>query len=126
MSFLRKQLIFRNCFYIIYNIREVRSNTLNREESNMLTVRQIENRVNKIQELEAQKKAHEEQINTYKDELKEELAAQSVEELMTPHFTIRWKVVTSNKFDTSALKIQMPDVYKAFLKANISKRFTIA
>ena len=91
----------------------------------MLTERQIDNRVKKIQELEAQAKMIQAQADALKNELKNELESLETEELVTPHFTIRWKVIVSNRLDTTLLKTDLPDIYKKFLRECVSKRFTI-
>lgn len=91
-----------------------------------MTNRQIDNRVNKINELEKEIKALQDKQNALKDELKTELESRSVNELQTGKFIIRWKTVISNRLDSKKLKADFPDIYKAFCRAQETKRFTIA
>ena len=91
-----------------------------------MTERQIENRAKKIKELEAEIKRLEEQMDALKSELKSEMEANQTEEIATKNFIIRWKIIVSNRLDTTALKTTMPNIYKEFLRESTSKRFTIA
>ena len=67
-----------------------------------MTTRQIENRIKKIEELEAQKKALEEQISSLKAEVQEEMADQ--ESIETAHYLVRWTKLTSERFDSKTFK----------------------
>lgn len=91
-----------------------------------MTERQIENRVKKLQEIEAQRKALEEQAEAIKTELREDLESKGVDELKTKNFLIRWKEVISNRLDGKALKAAFPDVYSQFTKQTSCRRFTVA
>lgn len=48
-----------------------------------------------------------------------------VEELAAGAYIIRWKAVVSNRFDSKALKLALPEIYKQFCKLNESRRFSI-
>ena len=91
-----------------------------------MTERMIENRVKKLQKLEAQQKELEVQAEAIRAELKADLEEKGVEELRTKNFLIRWKEIISNRLDGKALKAALPDVYGQFCKASTSRRFTIA
>lgn len=58
--------------------------------------RAIENRIKKLQEMEAQQKALEQEAEKLKEEIKKEMEAGS--------FVIRWKLATSSRLDGKALK----------------------
>ena len=91
-----------------------------------MTDRQIENRIKKLQEIEAQTAALEKEADAIRAEIKADMEAKGIDELQTKNFFIRWKEIISNRLDSKALKDQMPDVYRMFIKQNSSKRFTIA
>lgn len=91
----------------------------------MMTDRQLNNRVQKIKEAEAKIKELEAQINTLKGEIQSYLTEANVDEHNTGDWMIRWKLVTSNRLDSTALKTALPDVYKTYTKPSSSKRFTI-
>ena len=47
------------------------------------------------------------------------------EELTVGRFRIRWKTVTSSRLDSGALKKALPEVFAAFLRESVSRRFSI-
>jgi len=61
-----------------------------------------------------------------RDAIKAEMAAQDTEELIAGQYIIRWTSVLSNRFDSTAFKKVMPEVYKAYTKQVSSRRFTIS
>jgi len=61
-----------------------------------------------------------------RDSLKAEMTQRDVEELEAGQYIIRWTSVLSQRFDTTAFKKVMPDVYKAYTKQVTSRRFSIA
>ncbi len=91
-----------------------------------MTEKMIENRVKKLQAIEAQQKELEAQADAIRAELKADLEERGVEELQTKNFLLRWKEIVSNRIDSKALKAALPDVYGQFCKASVSRRFTIA
>lgn len=88
----------------------------------MLTMKQIENRIKKIEELEAQKKAIEEQISSLKAEVQEQM--QDTETMETAHYTIRWTKVTSERFDSKSFKSKHAELFSEYVKNVESRRFS--
>lgn len=91
-----------------------------------MTERMIENRVKKLQEIEAQQKELETAAEAIRAELKADMEEKGLDELKTKNFILRWKEIISNRLDSKALKAALPDVYGQFCKASASRRFTIA
>lgn len=87
-----------------------------------MTTRQIENRIKKIEELEAQKKALEEQISSLKAEVQAEMADHETVE--TPHYLIRWTKVTSERFDSKRFKNNHAELFSEYVKSIESRRFS--
>ena len=84
--------------------------------------------VAKIEELEELEKLIEEakaEAETLRDEIKEEMYKRDTEELEAGKYIVRWTSVLSNRFDSTAFKKVMPEVYKAYTKQVSSKRFSI-
>ena len=77
----------------------------------------------KLESLIEEAKAEAEAI---RDEIKSEMLTQDTEEMTAGQYIVRWTAVLSNRFDTTAFKKVMPDVYKAYTKQVSSRRFTIA
>lgn len=78
-------------------------------------------------------RALEELIEEAKDEaeilrnaIKQELVNRDTEELMAGRYILRYTSVLSNRFDSTAFKKVMPEVYKAYCKQVSSRRFTIS
>lgn len=61
-----------------------------------------------------------------RDEIKQEMLNRNTEELSAGQYIVRWTSVLTQRFDTTAFKKVMPDIYKAYTKQVSSKRFTIA
>ena len=61
-----------------------------------------------------------------RNSIKAEMEAREVEELIAGQYIIRWTSVLSNRFDSTAFKKVMPDLYKAYTKQTASRRFTIS
>ena len=91
-----------------------------------MTERQIENRIKKLQAIEDQRKALEEQAEAIKTELQADLVSKGVDELKTKNFFIRWKEIVTNRLDGKALKAALPDVYSQFTKQICIRRFTVS
>lgn len=82
--------------------------------------------VNELKELEAMAHELNEEIETIKDSIKEFMTAQNTNELVAGSHIIRWTEVVSNRLDTSLLKKTMPEIFKAYTKQSLSRRFTIS
>lgn len=91
-----------------------------------MSERMIENRIRKLQELEAQQKEIEAAADAIRAELKADLEEKGVEELQTKNFVIRWKEIISSRLDGKALKAALPDVFAAYSKTTSTRRFTVA
>ena len=66
------------------------------------------------------------QTEAIKESLKDELLERNVEELEAGSYIIRYKTVSTSRFDSTAFKKHYTDLYKAFLKQTTSHRFTIS
>ena len=64
--------------------------------------------------------------DSIRDAIKAEMMAQDAEEMMVGQYIIRWNEVLSNRFDTTAFKKVMPEIYKAYTKQIASRRFSIS
>ena len=76
-----------------------------------------------LEELIEEAKAEAEAL---RDEIKSEMLNRDTEELEAGQYIVRWTSVLTQRFDTTAFKKVMPDVYKAYTKQVSSRRFSIA
>lgn len=65
------------------------------------------------------------EAETVRNSIKAEMEAREVEELIAGQYIIRWTSVLSNRFDSTAFKKVLPELYKAYTKQVSSRRFTI-
>lgn len=83
-------------------------------------------KVEKLKELEELLEEVKTEAESVREEIKQEMLTQDTEELEAGQYIIRWTSVLTNRFDTTAFKKVLPDVYKAYTKQITSRRFTIA
>ena len=84
------------------------------------------NKIEALNEWEALMTEAKEMADSIRDELKQHMLNENTEELECGQYIIRYQSIVSNRFDSSAFKRLMPDVYKSFIKQSTSKRFSIA
>ena len=90
-----------------------------------MTDRMIENRVRKLQELEAQAAEIEKQAEAVRAELKADLEAKGAEEIVTANGTaVRFKRIESQRFDASKFRAEYESLYPDFCKTVVSFRFS--
>ena len=83
-------------------------------------------KVEKLKDLEELLEEVKTEAESVREEIKQEMLTQDTEELEARQYIIRWTSVLTNRFDTTAFKKVLPDVYKAYTKQITSRRFTIA
>ena len=66
------------------------------------------------------------EAETLRDSIKQELLNRNTEELTVGKYIVRWQAVLSQRFDSTAFKKVMPEVYKAYTKQVSSRRFSIS
>ncbi len=66
------------------------------------------------------------EADSIRNAIKAEMEAREVEELIAGQYIVRFTSVLSNRFDSTAFKKVLPELYKAYTKQVASKRFTIS
>lgn len=80
----------------------------------------------KAHELKELKRMAEEiaaEIASIEKDLKDAMG--DADQIIAGEYKIRWTKVTSNRFDSSAFKKEMPDLYARYTKQSESRRFSI-
>lgn len=90
-----------------------------------MSTTEMEAKIAKMQEWEALAEEAKAEAEALKDEIKAEMLRRDTEEMICGKFICRWTEVLSNRFDTTAFKKVMPDIYKAYTKQVASRRFSI-
>lgn len=63
-------------------------------------------------------------VESLKSQLKSECIRRNEDEINTDVFIVRYKDVTSRRFDTESFKKEHAKLYSKYIKENVSKRFT--
>lgn len=87
---------------------------------------EITSKIRELKNLEALIDQAQKEADLIKEEIKKEMELNEVEEMDVDVFKIRYKTVTTNRFDTSAFKAKYQELYTQYTKPTTSKRFTIA
>ena len=87
---------------------------------------QISKKIESLLEWEKIMEEAKAEADALRDEIKQEMMIRNTEELTVGQYIIRWTSVLSQRFDATAFKKVMPDIYKAYTKQVASRRFTIA
>ena len=91
-----------------------------------MATNELINKIEALNEWEALMEEARQEADAIRDSLKQELLNRNTEELEAGKYIIRYQSIVSNRFDSSAFKKLMPDVYKSFIRQSTSKRFSIA
>ena len=87
---------------------------------------EITSKVEALKELEALIEEAKAEAEALRDEIKTEMLNRNTEEMEAGQYIVRWTLVLSQRFDSTAFKKVMPDIYKSFTKQVSSRRFSIA
>lgn len=87
---------------------------------------EITSKIEALKELESLIEEAKAEAENLRDEIKAEMINRNTEEMEAGQYIVRWTSVLSQRFDTTAFKKVMPEVYKAYTKQVSSRRFSIA
>ena len=87
---------------------------------------EITSKIDALKDLETLIEEAKAEAEALRDEIKAEMLSRDTEEMEAGQYIVRWTSVLTQRFDTTAFKKVMPDVYKAFTKQVSSRRFSIA
>ena len=86
---------------------------------------EITSKIEVLKDLESLIEEAKVEAEALRDEIKSEMLSRDTEELEAGQYIVRWTSVLTQRFDTTAFKKVMPDVYKAYTKQVTSRRFSI-
>ena len=87
---------------------------------------EITSKIEALKELEALIEEAKAEAEALRDEIKTEMLNRNIEEMEAGQYIVRWTPVLSQRFDSTAFKKVMPDIYKSFTKQVSGRRFSIA
>ena len=91
-----------------------------------MSTTEITTKIEALKDLESLIEEAKAEAEALRDEIKTEMLNRETEELEAGQYIVRWTSVLTQRFDTTAFKKVMPDVYKAYTKQVSSRRFSIA
>ena len=91
-----------------------------------MSTTEITTKIEALKELEELIEEAKAEAETLRNEIKTEMLNRNTEEMEAGQYIVRWTSVLSQRFDSTAFKKVMPDVYKAFITQTASRRFSIA
>lgn len=91
-----------------------------------MSANEMESKIEALKEWEALADEAAKEIEALKDSIKAEMSAQGKEEVVAGKFIVRWTSVLSQRFDSTAFKKELPELYGRFIKQTASRRFTIS
>jgi predicted phage-related endonuclease len=87
---------------------------------------EITGKIEALKDLESLIEEAKAEAEALRDEIKSEMLNRDTEEMEAGQYIVRWTSVLTQRFDTTAFKKVMPDVYKEYTKQVSSRRFSIA
>ena len=87
---------------------------------------EITGKIEALKDLESLIEEAKAEAEALRDEIKSEMLNRNTEEMEAGQYIVRWTSVLTQRFDTTAFKKVMPDVYKEYTKQISSRRFSIA
>ena len=87
---------------------------------------EITSKIESLRELEELIEEAKVEAEALRDEIKAEMLSRNTEEMSVGQYIVRWTSVLSNRFDSTAFKKVLPELYKAYTKQTTSRRFTIS
>ncbi len=91
-----------------------------------MSTNDLQNKVIELKDLKSMAEELQAEITAIEDELKAECIRQGTDELQVGIFKIRYRTVSSNRFDAKAFKTAHSDLYEQFTKQTTSSRFSVA
>ena len=91
-----------------------------------MAINELLNKIEALNEWEALMEEAKAEAEAIRDAIKQEMLDRGTEELEVGQYMVRYQSIVSNRFDSSAFKKALPEVYKSFIRQSTSKRFSIA
>ena len=91
-----------------------------------MSTTEITSKIEALKDLESLIEEAKAEAEALRDEIKTEMLNRDTEEMEAGQYIVRWTSVLTQRFDTTAFKKAMPDVYKEYTKQVSSRRFSIA
>ena len=91
-----------------------------------MSANEMNSKINELRELRRMAEELAAEIDSIQDTIKAHMDAEGVDTISGTDWKVSYKIVTSSRLDTSALKKALPDLAKQFTKTTTARRFCIA
>ncbi len=89
-----------------------------------MSTKEVERKVKELRKLQAMIEEAQQEAEGIKDDLKALMG--DTEELRAGEYKVMYKFVKSERLDTTALRMTMPDIAARFTKTTLTRRFCVA
>lgn len=89
-----------------------------------MSTKEIERKVKELRKLQAMIEEAQQEAEGIKDDLKALMG--DTEELRAGEYKVMYKFVKSERLDTTALRMTMPEIAARFTKTTLTRRFCVA
>ncbi len=91
-----------------------------------MSMNEMDSKIKELRELRRMADELQAEIDGLTDSIKAEMTARDTDTLTGSDWKVTWKMVTSSRLDTTALKKALPDLAQQFTKTSTSRRFVLA
>lgn len=91
-----------------------------------MSANELTSKVRELKELKTMADELAAEIAAIEDEIKSEMSARQVDEMIAGAFKIRWKLVESSRFDAKGFREATPELAERFTIRSQARRFTVA
>ncbi len=91
-----------------------------------MTTNELTTKIRELKELQALIDEATAEADAIKDELKAHMTSEGKEEMTVDVYKVRYTVVTSSRFDSTAFKKTHGDLYEQYSKPTQTRRFSVA
>ncbi|MBQ8506927.1 MAG: hypothetical protein IJ466_05815 [Clostridia bacterium] len=90
-----------------------------------MSMKDLETKARELRELKRMREELDGEIDAIEDEIKAHMTATDADTLTAGEYKITWKLVSSSRIDTAALKKSMPELAALYTKTTQSRRFCV-
>lgn len=91
-----------------------------------MSTHELDGKIKELRELKRMADELNAEIETIQDDIKTEMSAREVDELVGSDWKVTWKLVKSRRFDSKAFKATHTELYDRYCSETASRRFTVA
>lgn len=91
-----------------------------------MSINEITAKVKELKELKTMAEELAAEITAIEDSIKADMNEKGIDEMQVDVFKIRYKTVTSSRFDSAAFKTTHSELYNQYQKQTTTRRFTVA